>query len=114
MAVSWIHSDEGSVALDSETRLATVYDTQGQQVGEPRPYTAEENAAADAAAAAEQADSNKRTITEALAEDFTAMQDIIAQTNADLRADPAQEIKALARAMRRQIRIARGDYTGTE
>ena len=42
------------------------------------------------------------------------MQGIIAQTNAELRADPAQEIKAMARVIRRLTRIALNDFDGTD
>ena len=49
--------------------------------------------------------SNAETISNRFLDtDLPAMLDIIDQTNADLRADPAQEIKAIARAIRRIIR----------
>jgi len=42
------------------------------------------------------------------------MQAVIDQTNEQLRADPSQEIKDIARAVRRLIRMALDDYSGTE
>jgi hypothetical protein len=59
-----------------------------------RPWTAEELAAREAAA-------NEAVITTGIAADLTVMAAIIAQTNADLKTDPSQEIKDLARAVRR-------------
>lgn len=96
---------------DDATRTYTDYSTEPPT---SRPYTAAENASVDAQIVAEAQDSNKRTIQEALTADLTAMQEIINQTNADLRADPAQEIKSIARAIRRIDRMILGDFTGTE
>ena len=49
---------------DDDTRTFTAYDAQGQQTS-TRPYTAEENAAADAALAQEQASAEAATLAEA-------------------------------------------------
>jgi len=62
---------------------------------------------------AEVEDANRRTIEEAISQDLDAMQAIIAQTNADLRADPAQEIKDIARAIRRIDRMILGRFENT-
>jgi hypothetical protein len=59
-----------------------------------RPWTVEELAARTEAA-------NEVTITTGIAADLAVMAAIIAQTNADLKTDPSQEIKDLARAVRR-------------
>jgi hypothetical protein len=59
-----------------------------------RPWTVEELAARTEAA-------NEVTITTGIAADLAVMAAIIAQTNADLKTDPSQEIKDLARAIRR-------------
>jgi hypothetical protein len=59
-----------------------------------RPWTVEELAARTAAA-------NEAVIDTGLAADIAVMAAIIAQTNADLKTDPSQEIKDIARAVRR-------------
>jgi hypothetical protein len=46
--------------------------------------------------------------------DMPAMQAIINQTNADIRTDPSQEIKDIARAIRRLDRKVQGLLDGTE
>jgi len=98
---------------DDATSTYTAYDETGAQTSS-RPYTPEEQAAADEAAAANVPIENKSTIETNLAEDLDAMQVIIDTPNADLRADPSQEIKDIARAVRRLTRMALDDYSGTE
>lgn len=88
---------------DETARVLTSWDKHGVQV-EQRPYTAAENAQADARAAAETLVANEQSISTKLQQDLAAMQAILDQTNADLNANPAQEIKDLARAVRRLIR----------
>ena len=87
---------------------------ESQAVTLTRPYTAEENATADAEAVEATQTANKSTIETNLEADLAAMQAIKDQTNADLRADPSQEIKDIATAVRRLIRMAIDDYSGTE
>ena len=79
-----------------------------------RPYTAEENAAADERATQETQSENKSTIEQNLEADLAAMQAIKDQANSALRTDPSQEIKDIAVAVRRLIRMALEDYSGTE
>ena len=88
---------------DDTARTYTEWDAQGVQIS-TRPYTTEENAAADQRAAAALLVTNEATISTNLQQDLATMQAIIDQTNADLKADPAQEIKDLARVARRLIR----------
>ena len=111
--IYWQYGPEGGTSFDDSTRIATEYDAEGALVGE-RPYTAEENARAEQNAANETAETNKSTVETNLEADLAAMQAIIDQTNADLRADPSQEIKEIARAVRRLIRSALDDYSGAE
>jgi hypothetical protein len=110
-----VYDENGAIRefWDDDTRTYTSWDAAGT-VTETRPYTAEENTAADATATVEQETANKSTIELNLEEDLDAMQAIIDQTNEELRADPSQEIKEIARAARRLIRLALDDYTGTE
>lgn len=72
-----------------------------------RPWTVEELAAQAAAA-------NEVAIDSALATDLAAMQAILDQTNANLRTDPSQEIKDLARVARRLIRKVERLLDGTD
>lgn len=97
---------------DDVTRIHTVWDATGAQLS-TRPYTTAENAAADAAAQQQLLASNKSTVQTNLAQDLDAMQAIIDETNADLRTDPSQELKDIARAMRRSIRMALQQFDGT-
>ncbi|MGW5239502.1 hypothetical protein ACWEOW_11265 [Monashia sp. NPDC004114] len=89
---------------DDANRRYTEWDAQGVQTLQ-RPYTPEENAAADADAAAALAASNAAaTASKLVTVDMPAMDAILAQTNADLRTDPSQEIKDMAKAIRRLSR----------
>lgn len=88
---------------DETARVLTSWDEHGVQV-EQRPYTAQENTAADARAVVETLAANEKSISAKLANDLAAMQAILDQTNADLNAGPAQELKDLAKAVRRLIR----------
>ena len=98
---------------DDTTRTAYEHAADGSITSE-RPYTADENAQADATGAHATQTANKSEIETNLEEDLDAMQAVIDQTNEQLRADPSQEIKDIARAVRRLIRMALDDYSGTE
>lgn len=99
---------------DDGTRLYTAWDEMGAQIDQ-RPYTAAENADADARAAAAQLEANETTIASRLVTvDMPAMQAIIDQANADLRADPSQEIKNIARAVRRLARKVETLFDSTD
>jgi hypothetical protein len=88
---------------DDTARTYTAWDASGTQV-EQRAYTVEENEAADARAASEALRVNEQSISTKLAADMAAMQAILDQSNAELNAGPAQELKDLARTARRLIR----------
>lgn len=95
-------------------RTYTRWDAAGVQTMQ-RPYTTVENARADADAAAALAAVNGSTIGSRISTvDMPAMQAIIDQTLADLRADPSQEMKDLARAVRRLDRKVQGILDGTD
>jgi hypothetical protein len=113
MAIYWTYQDTGATSFDDTTRTATEYDAAGDLIGD-RPYTEEENARADAAVVGAQETANKSEVETNLEEDLAAMQAVIDQTNEQLRADPSQEIKDIARAVRRLIRMALDDFSGTE
>lgn len=81
----------------------TAWDTAGE-VTQQRPLTADEISRFAEDAAAQQTQANEKSISTKLQQDLTAMQAILDQTNADLNAGPAQELKDLARAVRRLIR----------
>jgi YD repeat-containing protein len=98
---------------DDTTRTVTTYDEQGNITSE-RPYTAEENAAADQAALEATLNTNKRTVEQKLATKLANMQTILVQTNADLRTDPSQEIKDMARAIRLLVRMQMIQFDGAE
>ena len=94
--------EEGTLveSWDDATRTYTDHRT-----GESRPYNDDENAAADVRAALALAEaSSAATSSKLITRDFPAMQDILSQTNAEIRSDPSQEIKDLARAVRRLTR----------
>jgi len=72
-----------------------------------RPWTAEELTSQTESV-------NDATISTNLQADLTALQAIIDTTNADLRTDPSQEIKDLARVARRLIRKVERLLDGTD
>jgi hypothetical protein len=99
---------------DDATRTYTAYAEDGTVVS-TRPYTAEENAAADARAEVYEQDANDEEIGDKIETvDMPAMQAILDQTNADLRADPSQEMKDMAKAIRRLDRKVQRLLDGTE
>lgn len=98
---------------DDAARVLTTWNTSGVQTSQ-RAYTAAENAQADIIVAAETANTNKRTIQQALVADLTALQVIIDETNANINTNPAARIKTMSRAIRRLTRLALDDYSGTE
>jgi hypothetical protein len=110
MAVSWAYGDSGKTALDDVTRIATLYNATGAQTG-TRPFTASENAIADAAAAIATAETNRRTIETALADALVSLQTIIDTANAQINAPAA--IKDIARVNRRIIRLLIRRFDGT-
>jgi hypothetical protein len=97
---------------DDVTRTYTAYNSSGVQISS-RAYTGDEIAFATSYAASLTQDTNKSTIQTNLASDLAAMQAIIDQTNADLRTDPSQEIKDIARGMRRLIRMTLQNFDGS-
>lgn len=99
---------------DDGPRTYTSWNAAGAQTS-TRPFTSEENARADAEAAAVAASANGATVGSRISTvDMPAMQAIIDQALADLRADPSQEIKDLARAVRRLDRKVLGILDGTD
>lgn len=93
-------------------RIYVAYDEGGSPTL-TRPYTAEENAIADAEAQAGQIESNRRAIEAALADALAELQTIVDATNATINAGPAPYIKILARAARRLIRLVIRRFEGT-
>ena len=99
---------------DDATRTYTAYAEDGTVVS-TRPYTAEENTAADVRAEGYEQAANDGEIGDKIETvDMPAMQAILDQTNADLRADPSQELKAIAKAIRRLDRKVQKILDGTE
>ena len=113
MALYWEYQDTGATSFDDDTRTATEYDAAGQLIG-VRPYTEAENIRADDAIVAGEHSANKSTLETNLDADLATMQAVIDQANADLRADPSQEIKDIARAARRLIKLQLEDYSEAE
>lgn len=97
---------------DDGTRTYHEYDAAGVETL-TRPYTAEENAAADAAALEVQQDANRRTIEDKLDVAMTDVQTLLDTANATINAAPAPYIKTLARVARLLIRLVRRKLDGT-
>jgi len=112
--ITWDYQDDVHTMFNWDTRIAEEYEPGGVVLIQARPFTAEENATADAMEVQEQEAANKSTIEANLEQDYLNMQAIMAQTNAALRDDPSQEIKQMAQAIRRLTRMALDDYSGTE
>ena len=85
------------------TSTYTAWNAAGVQL-EQRAYTAAETAEGQARTAARAQGANAATINTNLLSDLTVLAAILAQTNADLRTDPSQEIKDIAQVLRRLIR----------
>ena len=79
-----------------------------------RPYTAEEEALAVVRAEQMVLSNNQSTVEKNLEQDYLNMQAIEGQSNAELRTDPSQEIKDIARAIRRLTRMALDDFSGSD
>jgi hypothetical protein len=113
MAIYWEYQDDGKTSFDDSTRIATEYDVNDELIGE-RSYTEDENLRADKNAVVINEQENKSTIEVNLEADLAKMQAIKDQANADLRADPSQEIKELAVAVRRLIKMQLEDFETAE
>jgi hypothetical protein len=98
---------------DDTTRTYTAWDADGDQT-EQRPYTAEENAQADAAAVQATQTANKSTIEVNLEQDLAAMQAIKDTPNATINDSPASYIKEVAVAVRRLIKMELEDFEEAE
>lgn len=99
---------------DDANRKYRSWNLAGQLVTD-RPYGPGENAEADAATLTASQAANGSTIGSKISTvDMPAMQAIIDQLNADLRADPSQELKDLAKAVRRLDRKVQGILDGTD
>ena len=98
-------------AWDDDTRTHTDYTTDPDTV---RPYTADENAAADARAAAATAAGNEATLEDELEASLTELQIIIDTDNATINDNPAGEIKDIARVHKKTIRKVTDRFEATE
>lgn len=99
---------------DDTTRVVTIYGQDGL-VTSTRPYTEAENLDADLRASIDTESANQVDVENKIdTVDLPAMQAILDQTNAQLREDPSQEIKAIARAVRRLARNAIRRYDSAE
>jgi hypothetical protein len=108
----WVHHEAGSTMLDDTTRTAVDYDLNG--VDSPRrPYTAEENAAADIRQAARDAEANRIAIEQSLNEALATLQALLDTPNSVIKSDPQTYIKDMARIMKRQIRLQIRRLDGT-
>lgn len=114
MAIRDYYTDDVLRArYNDDTSRYTEWDENGTQTMD-RPYTPDEIAQADAIATTTTTAANKSTIETNLEADLAAMQAIKDQTNADLRADPSQEIKEIAVSVRRLIKMALNDFAEPE
>lgn len=98
---------------DDATRTVRTVDAVTGQVLSTRPYDASENANADANAKAAADAAAEAAIRTALEAALADLQTILDETNATINASPAPRIKALARSMRRLIRLEIKKLDGT-
>lgn len=94
------------------TRTYTTYNASGAQTS-TRPYTAAEDAEADADAAVATAVTNEEQIVAALNTALGGLQTLIDTSNATIKADPQIYIKDLARTLRRVIRLQLKKFDGS-
>ncbi|GAB3048724.1 hypothetical protein GCM10027053_03850 [Intrasporangium mesophilum] len=104
-----VYDGNGTLAQlwDDTARTYTDFSTEADTV---RPYTAQENARADAEASAASADVNRATIEQALADALAGLDVIIAKTPAQV---TGSDTKELARDLRRVIRLLIRRFDGT-
>lgn len=126
--MSWSDFDKNGVLIErgnDTTRTVTTYDESGA-VTSTRPYTADENATADAAAAQEVVRTNAEILRNGLQSVIDASiarqavyQTVLNTDNATIKSNPAPYIKDVARQGKRSeraiIRLARlvGNLTTT-
>ena len=112
VAANWVPIVDTPQPPDTETETSDLthelIEGVPTQVWIARPWTAEELTAREEAANEEQIGNKIET------EDMPAMQAILDQTNANIRTDPSQEIKDLAKAVRRLDRKVMKLLDGTE
>jgi hypothetical protein len=89
MGIQWTFHDQGAVALDDVTRIATLYDAQRVQTG-TRPATAEENSRLDAQAAQAAAKTAAAATRAAVKASITDLQAEKARMDGVLAKTPAQ------------------------
>jgi hypothetical protein len=110
-AAGWLPIVEAEKPPDTaSTTWDATYVVAGEvasQVWVERPYTADEQAAYNAAR-------NAEVVQQALEESMAIIAAILAATNADINARPSGYIKDLARAQRKVIRHALNDYSGVD
>jgi hypothetical protein len=94
------------------TRTFTAWNAAGQQTS-TRPYTAAENARADALAAAAAADQNASTIKAQVAAAITANKAYVALANPTTAQTTAQ-VKALSRQLNGVMRLLTGQLDATD
>ena len=93
---------------DDETR--TFYDFLNE---EERPYTAEENAAADAAEAARAVGANREVLTERARSALVSNREFLAVAS-PTNAQTLAQVRALTRQMNSALRLILGDLSGTD
>lgn len=113
MAIYWGYQETVHTRYDDVSRLAREYEPGGIVLIQERPFTAAENAIADAMATTLAEAANKATIEQALSDALVEVQTIIDATNATINANAASYIKILARAARRIIRLLIRRFDGT-
>lgn len=111
-----LYDDDGELLelWDDTTRTYSRWDGTDPAPVEQRPYTATEHAEADARAAAATAAANEDTLETELDAALLELQVIIDSTNADINANPAGEIKDLARVLKKTIRKVNERFEATE
>jgi hypothetical protein len=97
---------------DDATRTYTTWNAAGAQTGQ-RPYTAQENAAADAVRAVEQAEGNRRTIEGQAAQALDGNRTFLAVAS-PTNAQNAAQVKALTRQVNGLIRLVLDRLDGTD
>jgi hypothetical protein len=110
----WIYRDTSKTLYDDTTRRAIDYDISNPNPNPPdRPYTAAENAEADARAVKATEEANRVSVEQALQDALVTLQAILDTQNSVIKADPQTFIKDMARIQKRQIRLQIRRLEGT-
>lgn len=104
---------ENGVLVDEWDEVTRIY-TNYRPPQSSRPFTAEENAVADADAQAKTEKQNAETLEQELDAALDSLQVILDDTNSNINTNAAARIKDIAKALKKTIRVVNDRFEATE